>query len=318
VSEDVENDLASAQLDRILDQYKGMPEAIQLRKQMALFRKLISAKNQAMIAEAAAIVEYFRLESAIDQIQAESARVQKIFTENYDPTVAAVQAYMRKSYSDSKEFLMRAIYDMNKAYEYWSCMESKLRFETGTLAELGSSYVVLKERVKDAWKRIGPGQQSESELTFSLEELSGSDQISRFRKSGIANFSISLDQWEFTKRYNAFVREIRIRVLGAETSDDILTVAIAHSGVAERIGPTGERRTFQIDPQPLRFKYDLKHPDKILSRANFGGENPGEFIAVSPATSWRIVADNTYNVAPNYSKVTDISIEFDISYNQRM
>jgi hypothetical protein len=314
VSDDVEQDLQRDQLDKILNNYPDMPEAIELRKQMTIFRALIAAKNRALLEYASAIVDYFRLQAEIEQIGLESARVQKKFTEAFDPTIPAVQAYMRKAYSDSKEFLARAIFDMNKAFEYWTCNNSDIPLDVGQLSELRATYGALNVRVTDALARIGPGQQDESSLTFSLRKLSGDRELARFRKVGVANFAINLDQREFAHRYNVFLREARVFVKGAKTADHLLTVAMLHSGVAQRIGLNGQRRTFRHEPQVRLFKYDLQS-SAIKSHATFGGYDPKNFIAFSPATSWRLIADRTLNDRPDFSGVTDIELELDISFN---
>jgi hypothetical protein len=277
VSDDVEQDLQRDQLDKILNNYPDMPEAIELRKQMTIFRALIAAKNRALLEYASAIVDYFRLQAEIEQIGLESARVQKKFTEAFDPTIPAVQAYMRKAYSDSKEFLARAIFDMNKAFEYWTCNNSDIPLDVGQLSELRATYGALNVRVTDALARIGPGQQDESSLTFSLRKLSGDRELARFRKVGVANFAINLDQREFAHRYNVFLREARVFVKGAKTADHLLTVAMLHSGVAQRIGLNGHRRTFRHEPQVRLFKYDLQS-SAIKSHATFGGYDPKNFM----------------------------------------
>ncbi|MFD2171786.1 hypothetical protein [Tumebacillus lipolyticus] len=344
--------IASARdLDRLLDSISSqLPERAgeEFKAIVDDYVQTIVARNNEILTYNAIVSLLFQNRDQVEQAKLSIADLNRQALANLKGTSLNLTAFLSHLYYAARNQVLEMLSLTANAFRFWavtdqSPLQTLIEWSTPpdiNAAVLRAAHSELLKRFTEAVERFAnnPSRYPDPSVPHYdpkvdrgiLVKLSAW-QLSRFRRSGRAVIQIETALKETLKRENPFagranvrVEKVRAWIHGAKTEDDLLHVKITHTGEEEITDLQGDLYRFKHKPRNADFVYQIsdrrvKTDGQMGVSVQLGGGGSDQTRAVSyalvgPFTFWQIEVAEENNAGRDISQVTDIELEFFISY----
>jgi hypothetical protein len=299
-------------MDALLKEYAALPEAQQYKAQIDTFCDTCQTRNQKALEFTGIIV---RRQGLIEQKAGktqEVARLDALLADTKDPTLLPYVGFLAKLLSDSKQRLIRALYEEHRAFEYWSLTYVKFSLDSYDMVVLGNQHDriradALQARIdrNRAPQKFGP----EHPLRVSISEKEYPAEFKNFKAHHILTFSIGCDHPAFRLGFSAIsLQQVIVKVIGIVTDNGTVSIQLIHHGRSQFMTPSRKRVIFSHKARVTQIVYNVKTGPITDDKDNLGQD--GTFAGLSPFATWTLAIKPADNVNPKFDGVTEIQMDF--------
>jgi hypothetical protein len=304
-----------------LEQFKDLPEAQRLKQQIEVYVQAVQARNQKVLDYTAYALRSEQVRAELIQRNAELTRIQstRATLRGRDPDLPEYVVFLGKLLNEAKGMLIRALYQEQRAFDYWALRDSNFQVSDSSVATLSATHNRLTNDVLQQLVLFGRGPQSFdfNEVQVELLPADLPEAFARFRQNGREGGRLD---FTFDLNSNALglgraavkVSGVRIVIDGVATPNNRSVVAyLLHSGRALFQDVNRGEHQFSHKPRSVRYEYDINTglPLSQNDTNNLRGAG-NDFADLSPFTLWSLFITDELNPGIDRSNITRVQLAF--------
>jgi hypothetical protein len=304
------------EFDKVIQPYLVMDEAKDYKKQLHDYIGIADARNAKMLEYTNAAIQYAAIIGKIAQKQQEVDRIKaQIAVENV-PNLITYRNFIYNLYQDFKSFVLKYLYQENRAYIYWSQAGNDFRIEDDSFIGLGKFHNTLKGKIIDRINVYSQPSQPITSLLIELTPAGREEQFKNFREKRTISFNIPTNDPRFFGWANIMLTNFKIYVNGATLADTgNLYVQLVHHGSVFIVDPDDKPHDYTHNQvlSVFQYKFDKDGKPEVVAGGSLGGDVSGgnkKRIALSPFATFTVNVPEKYNAGSKLDNVQKIEIQF--------
>jgi len=288
----------------VLKPYMNMPEAQKLKRELDLYISLVNTRNKKILEISSIDIQIEKNTQEIKQILAEKDRIQSTISITNDPTLPECVMFMSSFLLKVKSQLIYALYNENRAFQYWSLNYNKINLDDQEVLRLEKFHFDLLDKEIQYMNFRGRASQS-FKLSKEITERDFPTNFKNFKETG--KFVLDID----IEKQNVFFsnwREITLSsinlIFHGVKAKDYISVAVVHGGCAKFKKNDGSIIEFTHRPRVTSIVHKMPYGAESAITPienNLGSDDNKTFSYLSPFSQW------IFFVLPEFNKNLDLS-----------
>jgi len=297
------------EFDAVMKQFVDtIPEAKAYEDEVHKYIEIIQSRNQKVIEYNAFALQEMSIAAEIAQKASEIETIKQDWVKNKDPGASRMRMYMLNLYADLKENILAYLYQENQAYRYWSLTWHDFSVGDNSIAELSAYHVDLSGKILDLLNARGKPVQPFKKAQVILKRADLPNAFERLRSKSRLSFSIPLSGPHLDGLAQAIATDFTVELKNAHTNDDKIYILMTSSGRAPFLDINGKEFIFSHAPVTALYEYQISSGE-CLAGGKLGGDD-GEYIGLSPFTTWTLELPAKFNHGLKLDDVDEIVINF--------
>jgi hypothetical protein len=269
-----------ASANDIETQLKPFMDMESARKYDALIRSfadISQARNNKILEYNNLLQTWQDVQADIQQTHLDADAAQDSLASMQNPFLGDAANFMFKAWIDSKRDLVRALYQVHRAYTYYSLLHAPFSiqdFSVSALTATAASIVSLYANSKAAF----------GSLPANIVAKEAKDSLSAFKKTGIVTVAIDPKEPSLLTYSNLLATRVWIELKGPNGRPKHLQVTLTHEGRALVYDQLGQAHTFSHVTVPV--PYETYNNKVVTDGAVASGTS--DYEGLSPYGPWTI------------------------------
>lgn len=315
VADDKKLIVLQADFDKTIKPYLSLPEAQEYQKQIHDYIGIAQARNAKLLDYTNACIQYVAIIGKIAQKQLEVDRIKAQIAQENVPGLISYRNFMYNLYQDFKSFVLKYLYQENRAFIYWSQSSSEFTIVDDSFIGLGKFHSSLKGKIIDQINMYSNPKQPITDLKIMLKPDGREKQFANLSTTRTFTFNIQTDDDHFLGWANILLTNFKIYINGATMADNgNLYVQFLHQGSVAVIDPQNVAHNYTHNQVLSVYQYTMNGgTPKDVAGGSLGGDGTGDNkkrIALSPYATFTINIPEKYNKGAKLDKIDSIEIHF--------
>ena len=248
-----------------------LPAAEELKAQMDMLFDLEQTRNKRILDFDTKIIESVKVQTQINQLKASIQVIQAELLTNQDPTTALYVSFMQHAYQEIAENLLKQLYDMHSAYNYWALQDTPFCVPPiGADGNIGFliAFEQLSNSIQQQQKGISQAPQH-IENRHVIVSRSEHD-FSSLDTTGLLNLNISSHHPAFADVYQVAVTKVRVDFPGYVPTQGTLSVGLKLIGDVAVKNSTGGVHYYAHNIRVAEYGYNYATKE-VTTDGNLAG-----------------------------------------------
>ena len=286
-------------MDALLSELVGeLPAAEELKAQMDLFFDLLQTRNKRILDFDTQVIESVKVQAQIAHLNASIQLIQAELVGMKDPTTPIYVSFMQHSYQEISENLLKQLYDMHLAYNYWALADEP--FCVPPVGEDGSiGFEVAFEQLSNSIQQQQEGiSQTRQHIENREVNITRKDHdFSSLNTSHQLTFNVPFNHSSFADVYQVAVNKVKVDYPGYVPSNGTISVGLEMMGdvAVKNSSETSHYYVHRVRVAEYGYNYG---EGKVTVDGNLAGDG---YVGLSPFTTWNL----------NFTLPGDEFIDFD-------
>jgi len=301
--------------DKAIKPYMDLPEAQNYLKQVHDYIGIAEARNAKMLEYTNDIIQYLALNGQIAQKQLEVDRIKAQIAQENVPGLITYRNFIFNLYQDFKSFVLKYLYQENRAYIYWSQTDSPFNIADNSFVGLSQFHSTLTGNIINRINTYSNPDQPLTDIRIMLTPEGREQQFADFRTNRTLTFEISSSDPAFLGWANVLLTNFRVYINGAVIGDGAsLYAQLIHQGRVVMIDPSDGVHHYTHNQVLSVYQYRMTNGQPVTAAGgSMGGDGTGgnkKRIALSPFATFTINVPEKYNPGVALDKTDSIEIHF--------
>ncbi|HYC29393.1 MAG TPA: hypothetical protein VEB42_11260, partial [Chitinophagaceae bacterium] len=304
------------EFDKTIKPFLDLPEAKNYQKQLHDYIGIAQSRNTKLLEYTNAAIQYVAITGKITQKQEEIKRIQAEIAKESVPGLITYRNFLYNLYQDYKSFVLKYLYQENRAFIYWSQSKSPFTLDDDSFVGLGKFHSTLKGKIINQINTYTNPDQPITDLRIMLTPDGREMQFNNFKKNQTLTFQLSLDDDHFLGWANVLLTNFKVYVNGATLGDNgTLYVQLIHQGSVYIIDPSDKVHDYTHNQVLSVYQYSIDNTGrpKTVAGGSMGGDGTGgnkKRIALSPYATFTMNVPEKYNKGASLQNAKSIEIHF--------
>ncbi len=301
--------------DKCLKPYMDLDAAKNYKKQVHDYIGIAQSRNAKLLEYTNDAIQYLQLTGKIAQKQLEIDRIKAQIASENVPGLITYRNFIFNLYQDFKSFVLKYLYQENRAFIYWSQTDSAFTIADNSFVGLGQFHSTLKGKIINQINTYSNPDQPLTDIKIMLTPDGRSQQFTDFKTKRSLTFHINTADPAFLGWANVLLTNFRIYINGATMSDGTaLYVQLIHQGRVQIIDPSDKEHQYTHGQVLSVYQYRMNNgKPETAGGGAMGGDGTGgnkKRIALSPYATFTINVPEKYNPGVSIDKAESIEIHF--------
>ncbi|MEO7211752.1 hypothetical protein [Mucilaginibacter sp.] len=303
------------EFDKTITPYLTLPQAKEYQKQLHDYIGIAQARNVKLFEYTNMAIQYLAIVAKIEQKQEELDRIKAQIASENVPGLITYRSFIYALYQDFKSFVLKYIYQENRAFIYWAQQDNKLNITDDSFTGLGLAHSKLKGDIITKINTYSDPKQQLTDVMIKLLPDARQEQFQKFKTDRTITFNIPTDDVNFLGWSNVMLTNFRIYINGAKmASNDKLYVQLLHQGHVLIVDPAGKVKDFSHNRVSSVYQYDIVDgKTHTVAGGSLGGDTTGDNskrIPLSPFATFTVNVPDRFNPEANLDNIDSIEIHF--------
>jgi len=303
------------EFDKTLEPYLSLPEAQEYQAQMHDFIGIAQARNAKLLEYTNAIIQYASIIGVIAQKEEEVKRIEAQIASENVPGLITYRNFIFNLYQDFRSFVLKYLYQENRAYIYWSQRERKFAPKDTTFLGLSILHSELKGEIIDHINRFSNPNQLLTDQNVELNATRREKQFVDFKSTRRLTFNINTAEDFFLGWFNVMLTNFRIYLKGKGLEESgRYYIQLIHHGSVFVMDANDELHEYTHSQVLSVYQYRIDNGKPVtMAGGSLGGDNTGgnsRRIALSPYATFTIAIPERFNPHVNLDGLECIEIHF--------
>ncbi len=303
------------EFDKTLAPYLSLPEAKEYQAQMHDFIGIAQARNAKLLEYTNAIIQYASIIGVIAQKEEEVKRIEGQIARENMPGLIPYRNFMFNLYHDFRSFVLKYLYQENRAYIYWSLSERIFAPKDTSFVGLSVLHSELKGEIIDHINRFSNPNQPITDLKIELNATQRENQLAVFKSTRRLTFNINTAEDYFLGWYNVMLTNFRIYLKGKGLEESgRYYIQLIHHGSVFVMDADDKLQEYTHSQVLSVYQYRMDNGKPVtMAGGSLGGDNTGDNsrrIALSPYATFTIAVPERLNPDVNLDNLERIEIHF--------
>ncbi|RUW51086.1 hypothetical protein EOA32_17220 [Mesorhizobium sp. M1A.F.Ca.ET.072.01.1.1] len=251
----------------------------------------------------AVYAEIASLDGMLDAKRQELDDVRQEVFDNVDPSLPVVRTFLDGASRESKGQVLKAIYFMEKAYQYYVGDQELVHINDRTIELLRASAASVRSRVMDAKRGFGRPPSVFTRKPVVLDPYLTETAWKELRSSGVFTFALPQGIPEFLDWDLAMVRSVDFSLGGVSTLQRVIKTV--HHGKSS-IRNAGIWKHYSHQPVTALVETDAK--GNVISDGTIAETRDDDYVGVAPFGPWTVGI--RLGRAGDLKKISSVTVHF--------
>jgi len=303
------------EFDKTMEPYLSLPEAQEYQAQLHDFIGIAQARNAKLLEYTNAIIQYAQIIGVIAQKEEEVKRIEGQRAFENMPGLISYRNFLFNLYNDFRSFVLKYLYQENRAFIYWSLTEREFAPKDTSFAGLSVRHSELTGEIIDHIDRFTNPNQRITDLKIELNATQRESQLATFKSTRRLTFNINTAEDYFLGWYNVRLTNFRIYLRGKELEESgRYYIQLIHHGSVFVMDADDQLREFTHNQVLSVYQYRMDNGKPVtMAGGSLGGDDTGDNsrrIALSPYATFTIAVPERLNPDVNLDGLESIEIHF--------
>jgi len=303
------------EFDKTLEPYLSLPEAQEYQAQMHDFIGIAQARNAKLLEYTNAIIQYASIIGVIAQKEEEVKRIEGQIARENVPGLIAYRNFIFNLYQDFRSFVLKYLYQENRAYIYWSQREREFTPKDTSFLGLSVLHSELKGEIIDHINRFSNPNQLLTDQNIELNATRREKQFADFKSTRRLTFNINTAEDFFLGWFHVMLTNFRIRLKGKGLEESgRYYIQLIHHGSVFVVDANDQLNEYTHSQVLSVYQYRIDNGKPVtMAGGSLGGDNTGgnsRRIALSPYATFTIAIPERFNPGVNLNGLESIEINF--------
>jgi hypothetical protein len=266
-----------------LKPFLDLTEAREYQSLLQLFVATAEARNNKILEFNNILVAWYKLQATITQTQLEADAAQTSYASTQNPFIPDAMNFMHKAWVDSKTNIISVLYQLNRAYQYYSLNTSPFAVSDFSMAAIENTAQASLSLYTAALAGFGSQPANIRGKDIDLLPYITKIALEKFKKTKIIHVAISPKDQSLLAYSNLLATRVGLKVKGPTGEAKYLQVNITHEGRSLIFDQTGRSHTFSHVAITTPYEVQAGH---VVSDGAIAIDK--DYVGVSPYGPWTI------------------------------